>query len=84
MCYHRSQKLQQRECTFSELNSIEFTESIEFVKDMFLIIFIFKITKNSILQNLKNLKKTIFLVISIFKTTKNSFLQILDSIEFNT
>ena len=41
-----------RHMSFSEWNSIESTESIEFVEDYFLVIFIFKITKNNILQNL--------------------------------
>ena len=40
--------------SFSELNSIKFTESIEFCIILFLLdlIFIFKITEISILQNL--------------------------------
>ena len=41
--------------SFSKWNSIESKESIEFVEDYFLVIFIFKITKNGIQQNLKNL-----------------------------
>ena len=36
--------------SFSELNCRESTESIEFVEDYLLVIFIFKTTKNSCLQ----------------------------------
>ena len=45
---------------FSEKYSIDSIDSIEFVKKHFLVIFIFKITKISILQNIQILKKTMF------------------------
>ena len=73
--------------SFSELNSIESKESIEFVEDYFQNISFSKLLK-LVFYRIFRICRRLFLVIFIFKTTKNSFLpnsiESVDSIEFNS